>query len=144
MSSCAGTAYAVLNPAGELISGPNTYSEHEPTETAALAFPDGSFGAIFIEDESLVGNLQCLTNWGQTVAPYTRFSGPIGPDYDRPFATVISNNEFMMIFTPYEEQSGIQMLRSARGHLELRVESSTEARLYNWAATPVTAVLSAD
>jgi hypothetical protein len=138
------TAYAVLNSAGELVSGPQTYTEHEPTEVASVAFPDGSFGAIFFEDDSLVGNLQCVTNEGQRVAPYTRFTGPIGPDYDRPFAKAVSNHEFMMLFTPYEEQSGIQLLRSARGHLELRVESATEVRLYNWAASAVDAVLSAN
>jgi hypothetical protein len=138
------TAYAVLNSAGELVSGPQTYTEHEPTEISSVAFPDGSFGAIFFEDDSLVGNLQCVTNEGQRVAPYTRFSGPIGPGYDRPFAKALSNHEFMMLFIPYEEQSGIQLLRSARGHLELRVESATEVRLYNWAASAVDAVLSAN
>ena len=45
-----------------------------------------------------------------------------------------------MLFIPYEKQSGIQLLRSARGHLELRLESNTEARLYNWSASAVDAV----
>ncbi len=138
------TAYAVLNSAGEILSGPQTYTEHEPTEISSVAFPDGSFGAIFFEDESLVGNLQCLTNQGQTVVPYTQFTGPIGPGYDRPFAKALSNHEFMMLFIPYEKQSGIQLLRSARGHLELRVENATEVRLYNWSASAVDAVLSAN
>jgi hypothetical protein len=138
------TAYAVLNSAGELVSASQVYTEHEPTEIASLAFPDGSFGSIFFEDESLVGNLQCVSNEGQRVAPYTQFTGPIGPGYDRHFVKAISNHELMMLFVPYEEQSGVQMLRSARGYLELRVESATEVRLYNWAASAVDAVLSAN
>ena len=32
------TAFAVLNSAGELVAGPQTYTEHEPTEIASLAF----------------------------------------------------------------------------------------------------------
>ena len=78
------------------------------------------------------------------MVPYTQFTGPIGPGYDRPFVKAVSNHEFLMLFIPYERQSGIQMLRSARGHLELRLESNTEARLYNWSASAVDAVLSAN
>ena len=55
-------AYAVLNSAGEFVSAPQTYTDHEPTEIASLVFPDDSFGAIYFDDDSLVGNIQCMTN----------------------------------------------------------------------------------
>ena len=137
-------ASALLNSAGELVVAAMPYSEHEPTEVAAFAFPDGSFGAIFMEDDSLVGNLQCIANDGTIMAPYTTFTGTVGPGYETFFAKATSNHTFMGIFEPYDEDAGIQMLHAARGYLDLRLESPTELRLYNYTAHAVNALVSAD
>ena len=138
------TAFAVLNSAGELVACPQPYTEHEPTEMAALSFPDGTFGAIYIEDDSLAANLQCSTVDGELAAPYTTFSGSVGPGYDSVFAQAVSNHEFIAIDKPYDEEAGIQMLHATRGYLELRLESPTELRLYNFTAQTVNAVVSAN
>ena len=53
-------AYAVLSSAGDFVSAPQSYSDHEPTEIASLVFPDDSFGAIYFDDENFVGNIQCI------------------------------------------------------------------------------------
>jgi len=137
-------AYAVLDAEGEFVRRSMPYSNHEPTEVGSIAFPDGTFAAIYLEDDSLTANAQYITNSGTMIGSPVVFSGSAGPGYDRPFLKAVSNNEFVMIGKAYSSESGLQMVRSSRGYLELRRVSPTEARLYNFSATTVEAVLSAD